>query len=71
MAIKIMVNGLPGNLASEFVRAASSRDDIEIIPFSLTGPEIDEQSFELCSIKFELVKPDKRDESIASIKADH
>jgi len=43
MAIKIMVNGLPGNLASEFVRAASSRDDIEIIPFSLTDPEIDEQ----------------------------
>ncbi|MFA5994186.1 MAG: dihydrodipicolinate reductase C-terminal domain-containing protein [Parcubacteria group bacterium] len=36
-----MINGLPGNMASLVETALSQRTDIQIIPFSLTGPGMD------------------------------
>jgi 4-hydroxy-tetrahydrodipicolinate reductase len=68
--MKVMVNGLPGKMATEVARLIHETDGFELIPLSLTGPEIDVQVFRLpgSGKPILLVKPDKRDEMIADIK---
>ena len=43
--IKVMVNGLPGNV-SRIVAAQILKDErFELVPYSLTGPEIQEPEY--------------------------
>jgi 4-hydroxy-tetrahydrodipicolinate reductase len=66
--IKTMVNGLPGNMA--FIVAGHILRDkrFELIPYSLTGPDIQDSEFTVEGIAIELIAPHKREPAIAHIK---
>lgn len=66
--IKVMVNGLPGNMASNVVKHALSDDRFELIPRSLTGPEITETEATVESKVFRLIQPADRDQAITAVK---
>jgi 4-hydroxy-tetrahydrodipicolinate reductase len=66
--IKIMVNGLPGNMASNVVKHALEDDRFELIPQSLTGPEITDTETVIDSVSIGLIQPEDREEAILAIK---
>ena len=66
--IKIMVNGLPGNMAATVARNLLNDERFVLINHSLTGPEIETTECEILSIPIHLVKPDIRDQVIQNIK---
>ncbi|ETR72584.1 MAG: dihydrodipicolinate reductase [Candidatus Magnetoglobus multicellularis str. Araruama] len=59
-AIKIMVNGLPGNMARAIVQKALTDKQFDVIPYSLTGPEIEEKTVVIENKAFTLVPPDQK-----------
>jgi len=68
--IKVMVNGLPGNVAANIATHISGDDRFELIPFSLTGPGIPDTQYLIGDNSVQLVEPDVRDEKIEKIKSD-
>ena len=65
--IKVMVNGLPGNV-SRIVAAQILQDKrFELVPYSLTGPEIQESDFVIKSVKVKLIQPDNRKSRVEKI----
>jgi len=68
--IKTMVNGIPGNVAVNVARHFLKDSRFEVIPYSLTGPEITDASFELEGLKINLIRPEKRNEMITTVKRD-
>jgi 4-hydroxy-tetrahydrodipicolinate reductase len=66
--IKLMVNGLPGNMATNVVKHALEDNRFELIPQSLTGPEITDTETIIDSVSFDLIQPQNRDQSILAIK---
>jgi 4-hydroxy-tetrahydrodipicolinate reductase len=64
----IMVNGLPGKVAFTMARAALADLRFELIPFSLTGPDIGQDTVQVDEKHVTLVKPDVRDTVIQDIK---
>ncbi len=66
--IKIMVNGLPGNMASNVVKHALTDRRFEVIKQSLTGPEITDTETVIDSVSFPLIQPQDRDQAILAIK---
>jgi 4-hydroxy-tetrahydrodipicolinate reductase len=66
--IKTMVNGLPGNMA--FIVAGHILGDkrFELIPYSLTGPDIQDTEFMVEGITIELIGPHKRETAMAHIR---
>jgi 4-hydroxy-tetrahydrodipicolinate reductase len=67
--IKMMMNGLPGKVATTIASHAIKAADIELLPYSLTGPEIDDPELLLDGTPIELVKPDRREALIGELKA--
>lgn len=65
--IRIMVNGIPGNMAVKVASHAIKDNRFHVIPQSLTGPEISETEYAFGSEKFRLLHPKTRDEYIARI----
>ena len=65
---KIMLNGLPGNVTQVICRQALADERIQVLPFSLTGPEIQISHCHIGDTAIELIGPDKRDERIDAIK---
>ena len=69
--IKVMVNGLPGNV-SRIVAAQILKDErFELVPYSLTGPEIQEPEYSLESVTIKLIQPDKRKSRIEAVIKSH
>ena len=69
--IKVMVNGLPGNV-SQVVAAQILKDErFELIPYSLTGPEIQEPEYSLEAITMKLIQPDVRTSQIEAVVKSH
>jgi 4-hydroxy-tetrahydrodipicolinate reductase len=66
--IKIMVNGLPGNMASNVARHALAHSRFELIPQSLTGPEITQTQIVIDSVSIHLIQPKDRDQAVSAIK---
>ena len=66
--IKVMVNGLPGNMATNVATFAIGDDRFDVIPMSLTGPEITQPESVVDGVTFRLVRPEARDEAIVKIK---
>jgi len=66
--IKVMVNGLPGNMATNVAQHILDDDRFALIPFSLTGPEITEQEYRISSLQIRLVHPGERQDLINIIK---
>ena len=65
--IKLMVNGTPGNMAVNVSKHALADDRFELVPYSLTGPEIDFDTFDIQGQPVHLLHPDKRDKAITEI----
>ncbi|CAN2042065.1 4-hydroxy-tetrahydrodipicolinate reductase [Candidatus Magnetomoraceae bacterium gMMP-15] len=65
--IKIMMNGMPGNMAVNIAQHILKNDAFELIPFSLTGPEITDKEHKINSISIKLIRPENREEIIPEI----
>lgn len=69
--IKIMVNGMPGNVAVIVARHALEDERFELIDASLTGPEIEEKSYSLDQKSIRLIHPEEKDGQIGELKRIH
>ncbi len=58
--INVMINGLPGNVATIIARHFVSDQRFALIPYSLTGPEIEADKYLIEDMNLVLVRPDKR-----------
>ena len=65
--IRIMVNGIPGNMAVKVASHAIKDNRFHVIPQSLTGPDISETEYAFGPEKFRLLHPETRDEDITEI----
>ena len=68
--IKVMVNGLPGNVAQLVARSIFKDPRFDLLPYSMTGPEIQEQRFTMDNVSLELIRPDAKEAKIDTIKAE-
>lgn len=66
--IKVMVNGIPGNMAVNVAKHVIKHSMFELIPYALTGPEITETEFTLDSTVISLIHPQESEKAIAEIK---
>jgi len=66
--IKVMVNGLPGNLARLVAGYLKKDRRFELVPYSLTGPEIQESEYIIDNIPVKLIQADQRNSQIEQIK---
>ena len=67
--IKTMVNGLPGNVAQIVARHVLKDPRFELLPYSMTGPEIQESNQKIETLSLELIGPDRKASKIDAIKA--
>jgi len=67
--IKLLISGIPGNMAVNVARHALADSRFEVLPDALTGPEISEETCDVESTVFRLVRPERRREVIDKIKA--
>lgn len=63
-----MLNGLPGNVATTIARHAIEDARVTLLPYSLTGPEIDTPDCSINDHTIGLIRPENRDQFIAEIK---
>ena len=66
--IKVMVNGLPGNLARTVAGYLLTDGRFELVPHSLTGPEIQESEYIIDGLSVKLIRADQRNSQIEQIK---
>ncbi len=66
--IKVMVNGIPGNMASNVARHVIADNRFKLIPHALTGQEITATEAVIDSQKIALIRPDQKEEAIATIQ---
>ncbi len=67
--LNVMVNGLPGNVTRMLVRHIIQADDLNLVPYSLTGPEIEEARVVIEAQTVELIRPEDRAARIDAVKA--
>ncbi len=65
--IKVMVNGIPGNVAVNLFHHLHIDPRFELIPCSLTGTDISEPTISLDDVSVKLILPDVRDRIIKDI----
>ncbi|GBC62641.1 dihydrodipicolinate reductase [Desulfonema ishimotonii] len=68
--IKLMVNGVPGNVAVTIVQGLLADERFELVPFSLTGPEITESEYRVGPATIRLIRPAERVTLTEQIKAE-
>ncbi|MFH1673249.1 MAG: dihydrodipicolinate reductase [Pseudomonadota bacterium] len=66
--IKVMVNGLPGNMATKVAEHALHDNDFQLLPYSLTGPEITDTETVVGSVSVRLIRPEEREDAIAKVQ---
>ena len=66
--IKTMINGLPGNVAQVVAGRILKDPRFELLPFSLTGPEIQQSEFTIGAVSLELIQPADKSSKIDAIK---
>jgi 4-hydroxy-tetrahydrodipicolinate reductase len=64
-----MINGLPGNVAKVITRHAMQDPRVDVLPYALTGPDIDAAAVCIEDTDIELIQPKDRNERIQSIVA--
>jgi 4-hydroxy-tetrahydrodipicolinate reductase len=69
--ISVMINGLPGRMASAVARHVSFDNRFELIPFSFTGPEIGAKEVDIASTSLRLVRPDDRTAVFSEVRASY
>lgn len=65
--IKVMVNGMPGNMAVGVASHVLSDPRFDLVPYSLTGPGIDLVTCPVDGVDVELILPENRDEKMTSV----
>ncbi|MDP7355368.1 MAG: dihydrodipicolinate reductase [Desulfobacterales bacterium] len=65
--IKVMINGIPGNMAVSVAQHILDDNRFDLVPEALTGPEIVETEFSLDTTIVRLIPPEKREVQIAAI----
>ncbi|MDJ0721522.1 MAG: dihydrodipicolinate reductase [Desulfobacterales bacterium] len=66
--LNVMVNGLPGNVTRMLARHIIQADDMDLVPYSLTGPEIEATHAEVEGQSIALIRPEDREGRIAEVK---
>lgn len=59
--IRVMVNGLPGNMAAETAAHILKENRFTLLPYALTGPEITEKTCTVNGHRITLFGPENRD----------
>ncbi len=67
--MKVMINGLPGNVAVILAGHITRDDRFELVPFSLTGPEITASEHRVGDATVALVRPEDKNDRIRQIIA--
>ncbi|NVM23162.1 MAG: dihydrodipicolinate reductase [Desulfobacterales bacterium] len=67
-SINVMVNGLPGNMATKAAEHIVRDAGMKLIPYAMTGPEITANEARIGPETVGLIPPAKRQETIESIK---
>jgi len=65
--INVMLNGIPGDMATTIARQLLEDDRFRLIPRSLTGPEIQEEEHITDGFTFHLMRPDEKEQAIGGI----
>jgi 4-hydroxy-tetrahydrodipicolinate reductase len=65
--IKVMINGIPGNMAQVVARHVLNDKRFELILYSLTGPEITISEQRIGSSVIKLIRPERREKKIREI----
>ena len=68
--IPVMVNGLPGSMAFAVARHILADNRFELVPCSLTGPEITETTAEVDGVAVTLLAPAGRSEALETMDVD-
>lgn len=63
----VMVNGLPGNVAIIIAEHVMKNEHMNLIPYSLTGPEIEQPDHLLSGTPIKLIRPEVREHVISEI----
>ena len=66
--IKVMVNGLPGNMSGKAAEHILRDSSLKLIPHALTGPEIEATEARIGSESIRLIRPEERAEAIKALK---
>jgi 4-hydroxy-tetrahydrodipicolinate reductase len=66
--INVMVNGIPGNVAGTVARHVRADARFELLPFSLTGPEIVQAEAAVEGRAVRLIRPEQRKAAITEIR---
>jgi len=67
--IAVMINGLPGKMASETARALLEQiDEFRLVPLSFTGPEITDRTWSYGNTEVTLVLPENRESARPQIE---
>ena len=69
--IQIMINGLPGHVTTSIAANTLHDPRVTLLPYSLTGPEIDAPVTTIDGIEFNLIRPEVREEKLAAIVDRH
>jgi len=67
--IPVMVNGIPGNVAVQVATHVQTDNRFSLIPYSLTGPEIESGAHRMNRVDIRLIRPEHRDGVIQEIQA--
>ncbi len=69
--LNVMVNGLPGNVTRMLARHIVQAEDMVLVPYSLTGPEIEAAHVDIESQSIALIRPEDRGARIDGVKTDY
>ena len=69
--IKTVVNGLPGNVACIVAEHIKQNSQLNLLPYSLTGPEITADTHAIGDQKIQLFRPDNREKFVSAANAAH
>jgi 4-hydroxy-tetrahydrodipicolinate reductase len=70
-SVKMMINGLPGNVAAIIAGLALKDPRITLLPHSLTGPEIQADRLTIAETVIELIQPDDRNKKMDALIRTH
>lgn len=68
--IKVMVNGMPGNMAVGVASHVLADKRFELVPYSLTGPDIDLSTCTVVGLEVTLIHPEGRDDEMKNVIAE-
>ncbi|MBI9085533.1 MAG: dihydrodipicolinate reductase [Desulfobacterales bacterium] len=66
-SIHVMINGLPGNVCRIIAAGVAAGEGFTLVPWSLTGPEITDETCTVAGKTVRLIRPEGRDAVMAEI----